>query len=358
MNKSRDIQLDIYRALVMIYILCVIHVTYWLGAFQEPIKSLILFEMPVIFFISGASLQVTLNRRSFISMVGNRASRVLIPFYAYCIILLTGILLLETIAWVLPSFNASSHYNLSLMKVVVPSDGLFGLPFMYHLWFIVPFLGVCCSFPLQRLCYEKIGKARYFMIGFVLFALSCLTDIGLLREVLGYNLFFIGGVFYYRKMNIKGLTFVLILSLLALILFQLAGVSFTPMQNHKFPPDIYFICFGFAALSLFGLLFTFVKLPENKLIRRWNRHGYSIYLWQSITFFIVYTLSSVLFSRFVSPQNSGVRFLILSVLVFVFATSLSYMVVPLERVITSMLIKAGKAIRGLIPASRSQQNES
>ena len=62
----RDTQLDIYRALAMIYIICVIHVVYWLGIGNELITSIILFEMPVIFFITGASFSLQTKEKSFI----------------------------------------------------------------------------------------------------------------------------------------------------------------------------------------------------------------------------------------------------------------------------------------------------
>ena len=39
----------------MIHIVCVIHVIYWIKIFDEPWRSLLLLEMPAIFFIAGAS---------------------------------------------------------------------------------------------------------------------------------------------------------------------------------------------------------------------------------------------------------------------------------------------------------------
>lgn len=45
----RDKQLDNYRALVMIHMVCVIHVIYWLGIFF-PMQSFTLFAMSSVFF--------------------------------------------------------------------------------------------------------------------------------------------------------------------------------------------------------------------------------------------------------------------------------------------------------------------
>lgn len=61
MSVTRDLQLDGYRGIVMIYIVCVIHVVNWLDYNIEPYNSFMLFEMPIIFFISGASLTFSLK---------------------------------------------------------------------------------------------------------------------------------------------------------------------------------------------------------------------------------------------------------------------------------------------------------
>ena len=56
---ERDANLDKYRAIVMAYIVCIIHLIYWAGFCSEPDRSFLLFEMPVIFFISGASYRLS-----------------------------------------------------------------------------------------------------------------------------------------------------------------------------------------------------------------------------------------------------------------------------------------------------------
>ena len=53
--QQRDTTLDACRGLAMMYIVCVIHVAYWLYPVAEPLKSVLLFEMPAMFFIAGAA---------------------------------------------------------------------------------------------------------------------------------------------------------------------------------------------------------------------------------------------------------------------------------------------------------------
>ncbi len=100
MFPHRDTQLDLYRAGVMIYIVCVIHVLYWLQIGGEPLKSLALFEMPVIFFISGAALSLSKPKRSLWRTVWNRLRRVLFPYYVYACMMVLPLVALTLCCWV------------------------------------------------------------------------------------------------------------------------------------------------------------------------------------------------------------------------------------------------------------------
>lgn len=55
----RDTQLDIYRALLMMCMPCVFHIMYWLGNGSEPYQSVLLVEMSLVFFLSGAAFSVS-----------------------------------------------------------------------------------------------------------------------------------------------------------------------------------------------------------------------------------------------------------------------------------------------------------
>ncbi len=81
---KRDVQLDAYRAMLMIYIVCFIHVEFWLGYGKEPMMSLSLVEMPLIFFVSGAALSYRREPRPFWTIVCNRGKRILLPYYITC----------------------------------------------------------------------------------------------------------------------------------------------------------------------------------------------------------------------------------------------------------------------------------
>lgn len=161
----RDIQLDIYRALAMIYIICVIHIVYWLGIGDEPIKSLILFEMPVIFFISGASFSLQSKDRDFKTTLISRFKRVVMPYYVYAIIVLvisiTCLLIGTTwMGYELPTISFKQVLNMLLC------GGVDGFPFNSHMWFIKPYFLLSISFCFQKKIIEKsrIGGGISFSV--------------------------------------------------------------------------------------------------------------------------------------------------------------------------------------------------
>lgn len=79
---ERDVQLDGYRALAMMYIVCIIHPVLWYHIHMDGFDPTMLFEMPVIFYIAGAS-QTCTRRRTLSETIKNRALRVLLPYYIY-----------------------------------------------------------------------------------------------------------------------------------------------------------------------------------------------------------------------------------------------------------------------------------
>ena len=85
----------VFAVLTILYIVCVIHTIYWNSLFNDILQSLILFEMPVIFFIAGASQYVANKNYSTIENIKNRAKRILLPYYVF---LLSVIILYYTVA--------------------------------------------------------------------------------------------------------------------------------------------------------------------------------------------------------------------------------------------------------------------
>lgn len=339
---KRDTQLDIYRALTMIYIICVIHVTYWLGFRYEPFASAILFEMSLIFFISGAALSLKTKERAFWDNFLNRLKRVVVPFYIYAAVVV-GFMALLTLAWHFFGSGINSllgekaaplkectltGYSWNDIIKILTCKHIPRAPFCWHLWFIWPYLILSCTFGIQVRMMRKVNKWLYIVLCIALFLIvQSVTRHTLLREVLFYNIFMAAGYLFYKRINIKT---VLIFGILALAVLIVLKDNFVPMQRHKFPPDYVFLIFNFVAICFIYALSQHITLPNWKIFQIWNTRGYTIYIYQNMVFLIVYPFYMALTSKI--PFAAG-QFIAISVLLFIFSTLLSYLTYPLERYI-------------------------
>ncbi len=338
--KDRDIQLDIYRALTMMYIICVIHVTYWIGFTYEPFASIILFEMSLIFFISGAALSLRTTERGMWATFLNRLKRVVLPFYIYAAVVVCFMGLL-TLAW--RYFGSSIDSLLGEKAATLKESTLTGYswndvlkiltcksipkaPFCYHLWFIWPYLILSCTFGFQVQLMRKTNRWLYVVLCIAIFLLvQSLTRHMLLREVLFYNIFMVAGYLFYKKIRTKT---VLIIGALALVVLILLKGRFVPMQQHKFPPDYVFLVFNMVAICFLYALSQHITLPNWKIFQIWNTRGYTMYIYQNMVFLMVYPIHMVLISKI--PFAPG-QFVVFSILLFFFSTWLSYLTFPLEQ---------------------------
>ena len=277
----RDIQLDIYRGLTIAYIVCIIHVVYWLDMASEPLRSLILFEMPIIFFISGAALKVSRSRKTFSQRIYGRFKRIVVPYLIYCAVCLLYVLLINPVQ---DTLGAKSLLR-TLVDVLL-GNGISGCPYCTHLWFICPYLLISCSFDLQCALLNKVHCGVYLTGCFAVFLLSQCFDIEIFKTLSGYNLFFMSGYCLYKELSMKSVVCIGLLSCCALICRVVFGGDFTPMQEHKFPPDILFILYGIFTISILSILLTYIKIPMCKIFTPWVKYGYEIYLYQNF-FFIV-----------------------------------------------------------------------
>lgn len=340
MNKVRDIQLDNYRALVMIYILCVSHVLHWLLNAGEPILSVVVIGTPVIFFVSGAALSVSRSKRGIVETVINRLKRIVVPFYIYAIVAIViavvATLLIPRIELVgFRPVHLSDFSWTDALKVIFCQD-VPHIPYMAHLWFIIPYLILACSFPLQVKLTKHVNRHVYFVACILLFVVvQSFTQNALIREVLCYNVFIVAGYLYYRKCDMRLCVLLAVIALAALLINEfLLGGHFSPLQDHKFPPDWVFCAYSLFVLCLVSLVFWKIRVPQNRLLRIWNKRGYTMYLYQSVIFAVVAALRQ---HTYVSSAMPVVRVLTDAALVFVLSTALSYLTYPLERYIMDKL---------------------
>ena len=336
----RDTQLDIYRALIMIYTLCVIHTMHWLADGREPYLSLLLIEMPLIFFISGASFSLSHSRRGLWGTFVNRFKRVVAPYYIYAVVLLvlaaagTIVLKMARLSELLPVDLTS--YGLKDVASILLAQDIPQFPFIWHLWFIPTYLILSCTFPLQVKLIEKVGKWPYAVACLVLFLLvQAVTRQALINQVLGYNIFMVGGYLFYKKVNVPTTMLVGALALAAVLVgVYVFGVDFIPMQVHKFPPDWFFVAYNIFTLCLVALVLGRVKLKSRPIWNLWSVRGYNIYLYHSVVFTLV-ELSRQQMGFYI--PHPLCRLIVDAALVFVLATGLSCITYPLERFVMKKL---------------------
>lgn len=296
--------------------------------------SIMLFAMPSVFFISGASLSVSKSNRGTWETVKNRFKRVVAPYYIYALVLiLTGIISSLVLNWVglsrhaffdITQYDGEDYLNVLLAKYIPQFS------FIWHLWFIPPYLILSCTFPLQVKLMRKINRIVYFAVCLGLFLIvQALPDLTLLKQVLCFNIFMVAGYLFYKQTNTRtrALTGLISLAIILAYLFLLGG-NFCPMQDHKFPPDWVYVVYSLFAISALSLVLGNINLKYNLVFKIWNERGYNIYLYQSV----VYTIVSILRQKMpLDLPLPGLRLLLDASLVFLLSTALSYLTYPLER---------------------------
>lgn len=151
----------------------------------------------------------------------------------------------------------------------------------------------------------------------------------LFRNIFCYNVFMVIGYCYYKQISKKMILQILSICIATMtLILSCTDMTFTPMQDHKFPPDYLFMVYNLIVLCLFSLLFSKVKIPEFKFIKLWNERGYTLYLYQSIVYFGMFGIYLAIISKI---GNHVLEVIICVILMFVMSTIASYIVYPLER---------------------------
>ncbi len=344
---DRDIQLDIYRAIVMMHIVCIIHLVTFLHFYFEPFMSIVLFEMPAIFFIAGASMSYQKRRKGIGEMIRNRFERVVIPYIIYVFVMLVLLALLSFVwHYFYPqveslkegyftrrfTFDITTYTWHDVLQILCCED-IPQSPYVYHLWFIPVYLILTCTFPFQTSLLQKVNRWYYAAFSIALFILVVLlTDNRFLRNVFCYNVFLVGGYLFYKKMELRHVLLVGATALVVVLVYLYQFGDFIPMHNHKFPADLLFLSYNIVVLCLFSLILGRIQLPNLRIFQIWNKHGYSIYLYHSFVLFIVFIFLVLLFQLF---ESRIIQLICCIPLMFVLSTAFSFLTYKLESNILS-----------------------
>jgi surface polysaccharide O-acyltransferase-like enzyme len=160
MQLKRDETIDVFRGFAMLWVV-VIHNIYHLGYFDRAtgdiLRSYVLFEMPLFFFITGASNSYSKNNGT-IKFYISRLQRILIPYWIYGLICFI-------VNFVHSWHKESASFTLTqAIKWIIPWDKQpSALPYLaWSLWFLPVYLGVIILFPLLRKLKES--KFKLFSI--------------------------------------------------------------------------------------------------------------------------------------------------------------------------------------------------
>lgn len=300
MAKIRDRELDVYRGLSMIYIVGVIHTLYWISTIQTVLKSLFLFEMAVIFFVTGASYTLGTQKNYFEYLI-SRIIRVLIPYLGFGLF----VIFLDYIARILGTSITQSNFIDFIKQCLNP----FKLPpvtisfVTWHLWFIPIYLMFIPLIPIMYKVFQFLkNKLKYLplvVVAILVFYIQDLEGLDTIKKIVFYSFWIYSGFFYkeYKTIEIKPIINVVISTLLVSIVIILAlqkGYTID-MQKNKFPPNFIFLIY---MMAMFSILYMFrkiiLKLSDikglNKTIQIYAKHGFTLYLYQPFTYLLIYPI--------------------------------------------------------------------
>lgn len=304
---NRDRTIDRLRGFVMLWVIFV-HVIHW-GDFSGGIcykllKSLILFEMPLLFFLTGAANALSAER-SYTDFVRRRFRRILIPYWIYaalCAVLSlvdygrSGGIGIKTAAmlvlsWLLPvdrQMTAVAHLTQAV-------------------WFVPVYLCLVLFLPFFKRA-KAAGRAPVcaLLLG-LCFALASLLGLDWLQTVSFYALWTLLGLFYpeisaghekYRR------SFLCMAGLGGVLCCVLAVLGHPlSMQGNKFPPNVMFL--GFSAVTM-GVILRVLPCLDAVLARiekgrlagwlldLYSRRSMTVFLYQALAFNLTLPLSHML----------------------------------------------------------------
>ncbi|MEM8612831.1 MAG: acyltransferase family protein [Cyanobacteria bacterium P01_H01_bin.105] len=296
----RNKNIDIVRGLLMLYIVAGIHGIFWLDLLPRPYSTLLLFEMPLIFLVSGYSFGLFSSNTGFkLSLSGyfkysvSRLTRVLVPYYGYSAVC----------AVVVIAQTKGANYTGVLLDWMNPfihgKVDPFGL-LTSHLWFIPPFIIITLALPFLSSIKLPVWLVA-IPLCFLVAVFGNHVDSRIVNAVfylywtwIGYKLA-IG-----TKSEPKLLIAVIALGTIALILAEYFFDVTIDMQSNKLPPNLLFFTFSSIWVSLFLLISTFIKsnqlsfLEKSKVLQPFIARGYSIYLWQGFGYILAINIGEFL----------------------------------------------------------------
>lgn len=307
--KERDKTIDRLRGMAMLWVILV-HVLYW-GNFYSNIyinllKSFSLFEMPLFFFVTGASNSKN-QANGYFSFVYRRYKRILVPYWVFAIVC-------TTLSIVKYSTTSSIDVN-TIAKVffswLIPANKqITSIPYLtWALWFIPVYLCVILIIPFFKHMRHSRMPIMYGLLLLGVFIATCLFKLGWVQNVAFYSLWTYIGLFYdeiifnlKKKSFCNFLLFIAAVGIFVLLVFYFMKLTID-MQYNKFPPNITFAVFSFVMMAIIILIIPYINkvydyLEKNKLINKmlklFSMRSLTIFLYQVFAFNLTIKISNIL----------------------------------------------------------------
>lgn len=290
-HHQRDNDLDTFRGWVMIYIVGFIHtisatIFNW---YTDTYATLLLIEMPIIFYISGASYSIS-SKKNYDTYVKNRIKRIIIPLVIYLLTYtlgcyISGNIPFKEVVTTLFTFISSVIQN----KTTVLS----------HLWFIHPYFIIALMLPLLHYISKRVNSMAIYLSLIVLLVILYFYP----NYVLCYIIPTFAGL-YYRQTKPYNRYIILIIMLMSIIVCYKQGCSWN-MQLNKFPSNLMFISYCIAVLILISEPLKWcckqlTRIPAvNYIVQQYARYDYTIYLYH------IHVISAVTYAYAVLIQYLG-----------------------------------------------------
>lgn len=305
----RDKTIDRLRGFAMFWVI-VVHVLYWGGFFANDCvnlwKSFCLFEMPLFFFITGASNSFS-KTGNYFTYVIKRFQRILIPYWTFAIICAALSIVKFSMEGSMDLLTAGKTLLSWLVLVATPKTSVSYLT--WALWFIPVYLCVVLIIPVLKWMKESRWKIAFGFALVVAYALICQMNSRWVQNVAFYSFWTYIGLFYSdikgavaEKKTRRYFLYLAAAGAVMLCVLGFAGQSLD-MQTNKFPPNLIFFVFSvmMMALVIYAIpcLDRFLGWLEGGklsggIFRLYATRSMSIYLYQVFAFNLTIRLSNKL----------------------------------------------------------------
>lgn len=314
-NQLRDKNLDRLRAVAMMWVLG-IHTVYWNDLFSSNgiiIRSFFLIEMPLMFFVTGAS-----NMKSSITNYGQfvikRLKRIIIPYWVYALVVC------------IINVDKGVDYDGMLVDFFTFKGAGYGCT-CWALWFIPTYIQIIILYPLMKKYFLYSKKTMFKILPFLLsilmvFVLSFDNSFVEMRKVFLYGGFTYLGCFYddlkkyEKKYNMGIIACVAVLCIMILYKNNIYGLN---MQDNKGMVNLMFYLFAIMSMCIFYIfwekLYGLIEvLCKNKILNNifaiYSKYSYSIFLWHPLAFLLLPVIIQYYNLNFIYQQSDALSFIV------------------------------------------------